>query len=124
VAEEAGSTYKVAGYADSWQHLIISRETPAGRCTKAQFRVVIPREGVLRQLPTDGGAERAGDGRCGESDEALRREPIGVLGSVIQPDNVGCVFDFDYTLFFLGDDGLADAVRFKAERVRIAGCSQ
>jgi hypothetical protein len=119
--EDPSASYEANGWSSDAQYLILSRESAAGRCTSVTLRLQAGQaEFKLGAGEAIGPATR--DGQCNEPEEPALRPLLGALGFVRStPPPRSCAYDFDFSLFFLADDGSVEAVRFKADRVSLPG---
>lgn len=119
---EEGASYSINGYMDSASYLQVARESAEGRCNDSKFvQPGTPQEGFPIELPLPGRLSDATDRRCSMSAPPPKRTVIGTLGYLRKAAPGSCKFDFDFTVFFLAEDGTADPVRFKSEGVALAG---
>jgi len=122
---EQGATYNVVGYWDNKTHLRVNRTTLMDRCTAMTTADPgTPQEAFPLELPGQNSFMPGVvmDGPCdGMPTSSTRRVAIGALGFMKQSAPHSCAYDFDFTLFFLADDGAAEAARFKAEGIALPG---
>jgi len=118
------ATYTMGGYESSYNYLVVSRKTAAGRCTQAVFVEAPDTQPVFLLDISDGAAlvnNSTQDGACDDMNGAPQRAAIGGIGSMSHTAPHSCSWDFDFTLFFGNDDGSVDPVRFKATKVALPG---
>jgi len=118
---EDRANYHVLGYMDSQTYLQVSRESQSLRCTRVTFaQPATPQENFPIELPQPGRISDSSDQSC-TLDAAHRKVAIGAIGFLRKTAPQGCLFDFDFTLFFLAADGTADPVRFRGDGVAFEG---
>lgn len=123
---EAGAGYKLVAYSAGLDHYTFTRHSAQHRCTS--LRLTKPGTETRFLLEIEGGGEiEVGnilDGTCDENGAATTKGTlIGALGVLKKSTTDNCAFEFDFTLFFLAEDGSADPVRFQAEDVALDGMS-
>lgn len=101
-------------FSDDDTHTWFARSTP-NRCTD----LIIPTSALTgavsfafpEQWPIAGATTQ--DGACDNFDRAPERTAIGALGTLARNPDCSAMFDADFTLFFAGNAGTVEGVRFK-----------